>query len=229
MKAYMPVVAGILNELKPSSILDAPSGGGWLQPLLTFSHSIDGIDLFESKPDGYKGFVNADLDAGIPPDLSKYNAIVSCEGIEHVGNPLLLLTSAIKHLEENGLIIITTPNVWYPGAKIKYLLTGFFPSFPCLIGKIKRGTHMHIMPWSYPHLFLYLRLAGYSDVKLHDVPEKKPKHFLERMIAFPQKSYCRRKLKKASSDEERAYWSDAGSDQSLYGRRLVVSAVYSKK
>jgi SAM-dependent methyltransferase len=229
MKPYMPVVAGILNEIKPSSILDTPSGSGWLHSLLTFEHHIDGIDLFEDKPEGYRNFIKSDLDIGVPDNLGKYNAIVSCEGIEHLGNPLLLLATAQKHLMNNGLIIITTPNVWYPGAKLKYFLNGFFPSFPCLVGKIHRGSHMHIMPWSYPQLFLYLKLTGYTDIQLHDIPEKKPKHFHERIFGSPQKLYCNNKYKKASSSEEEAFWSDAGSDQSLFGRRLVVSAVYKDK
>ncbi len=229
MKPYMPVVAGILNEIKPSSILDAPSGKGWLHSLLTFDHSIDGIDLFENKPEGYRNSLKADLDFGIPGDLEKYDAIVSCEGIEHIGNPLLFLETAKNHLVNNGLIVITTPNVWYPGARLQYFLRGFFPSFPCLVGKIRRGTHMHIMPWSYPQLFLYLKLAGYTNIKLHEVPEKKPKYLHEYIIGFPQKIYCNNRCRKASSGEEKAFWNDAGSNQSLFGRRLVVSAVYNEK
>lgn len=229
MKPYMPVVASILKEIEPSSILDAPSGNGWLPPLLTFDHYVDGIDLFENKPKGYRNFIKADLDFGIPDNLEKYKAIVSCEGIEHIGNPLLFITTAQKHLMNNGIIIITTPNAWYPAAKLKYLLNGFFPSFPCLVGKIYRGTHMHIMPWSYPQLFLYLKLAGYTNIRLHNVPGKKPKHLHERIIGFPQKLYCNNKYKKASNSEEKDFWNDAGSDQSLFGRGLVVSAIYKMK
>ena len=228
MKPYMSAVADILNKVKPESILDAPSGKGWLHTLLTYNHRIDGVDLFETKPEGYSNFVNTDLDYGIPESEGKYGAIVSCEGIEHIGNPLLFLTSAKNILVDNGVIIITTPNIWYPGAKLKYFFNGFFPSFPCLTGKICRGSHMHIMPWSYPQLFLYLKLSGYSDIQLYDVPEKKPKYFYEYVLGSTQKLYCKRKYRKASSDEEKNFWKYAGSDQSLFGRKLVVSAVYHK-
>ena len=221
----MPVVAGLLNEKKPSLILDAPSGSGWLLPLLTFNFFIDGVDLFENRPEGYRNFHKADLDHGIPADPEKYDAIVTCEGIEHIGNPILFLETAKERLVKNGIIILTTPNVWYPGARLQYFLRGFFPGFPCLTGKIRRGTHMHIMPWSYPQLFLYLKLTGYTDIRLHDIPEKKPKHFHERIIGLPHKLYCNNRLKKATSEEEKEFWKDAGSEQSLFGRRLVVSAI----
>jgi len=224
----MPIVAEILNETKPLSVLDAPSGSGWLQPMLHFDHSIDGIDLFETKPYGYNDFINEDLDKGIPDNLGEYEAIVSCEGIEHVGNPLLLLESMRNHLVDNGVVVITTPNIWFPGAKLKFLMNGFFPSFPCLVGKIQRGTHMHITPWSYPHLYLYMKLAGFSDIRLHPVDEKKPKHVHEYILGEPQRLYCKNKKKKSLTSDERLFWEDAGSIQSLYGRRLVVSAVYRK-
>jgi len=226
VKPYMPVVAKILNETNPVSVLDAPSGSGWLQPMLHFDHSIDGIDLFETKPSGYGNFTNSDLDKGIPDDLGKYEAIVSCEGIEHVGNPLLLLESMRSHLLNNGVVIITTPNIWFPGAKLKFHINGFFPSFPCLVGKIKRGTHMHIMPWSYPQLYLYMKLAGFSDIRLHPVDEKKPKHLYEYFLGAPQRLYCKNKKRKSKTSEESLFWENAGSVQSLHGRRLVVSAVY---
>ncbi len=225
MKAYMPVVADLLNRKEPTLILDAPSGEGWLHPLLNYKHTIDGIDLFDKKPKGYNNFYIANLDDGIPKELEIYDAIVSCEGIEHIGNPLLFLRSAHDHLSKDGMLIVTTPNTWYPGAKLKHSLNGFFPGFPPLIGKIEKGTHMHIMPWSFPQLYLYFHLAGYENIRLHELPEeKKPKRIYEKILGLPQKTYCKNKMKKSSSEEERQFWEDAGSNQSVYGRRLVVSA-----
>lgn len=49
-KSYQTVVAEILNQIRPSTILDAPSGTGWLRNLLNFDTSVDGIDLFEQPP-----------------------------------------------------------------------------------------------------------------------------------------------------------------------------------
>lgn len=228
MKPYMPVVIELLNKIKPKSILDAPSGGGWLPSLLETNAVIDGVDLFEGKSSGYRNIIKSDLEYGIPNELEKYDVIVSCEGLEHIGNPRLFLETARQHLQENGTIIITTPNVWYVRARIQYLMRGFHPGFPCLTGKICRGTHMHITPWSFPQLYLYLVLTNYTDITLHDTVEKKPKYFFERIIGMPQKLYCRHKLNKTTTIVEKKFWQNAANDQSIFGTRLVVSATNRK-
>ena len=223
-KPYRPIVASVLNQSRPKTILDAPSGSGWLKTLLDFECEIDGLDLFAPPPQGYRLFRRADLDGGIPPDLGVYEAVVCCEGIEHFGSPDAFFKTVREHLSPGGQLIVTTPNTWYPEARLQFLLRGFFPSFPCIVGKIQRGTHMHIMPWSFPQLFLFLRLSGFTRIALHETNDKKPKNAYEWVVGLPQVLYCRNKERKSATDEERVFWSLAGSRQSVYGRRLVVSA-----
>ena len=225
MKSYQPVVAQLLGEKRPATVLDAPCGSGWLAPLLAFERQVDGIDLFGAPPAGYRSFRTADLDAGLPADLGRYEAIVSCEGLEHFTNPDLFLRSAYLHLAPGGMLVVTTPNVWYPASRLQYLLRGFFPSFPSLAGKIRRGTHMHVMPWSFPQLHLFLTLAGFTRITLHAVDEPKPKRLFEWPLGLPQYLYCASKAGRATGEDERLYWTQAGSRQSVWGRRLVVSAI----
>jgi SAM-dependent methyltransferase len=223
-KTYRPVVLKLLACSRAKTVLDAPTGGGWLQAGLTYAPEIDGVDLYAGTPQGYRQFRVHDLDRGLPADLPHYEAVVCCEGIEHLTNPGLLLDSAYAHLTDGGLLVITTPNVWFPAGKLKYLLGGFFPSFPCLVGQIQRGRHMHLTPWSFPQLYAFLRLSGFHDIQVHPPQERTPRHFFERLLGFPQQLSCRRKLRRAASPEEAAFWKEAGSDASIYGRRLIVSA-----
>ena len=83
---------------------------------------------------------------------------------------------------------------------------------------------MHIMPWSFPQLYLFLQLAGFTDIKLHDVREKKPKHIYEWILGLPHWAYCRSRRNRSTSVQETQFWKFAGSRQSIFGRRLVVSA-----
>jgi SAM-dependent methyltransferase len=223
-KEYMPVVAAILRSRPLRNVLDTPSGSGWLRGLLDRNVALDGIDLYDKPPEGYRSFRAADLDRGLPDDLPNYDAIVSCEGLEHFGNPELFLRSAAARLNPGGTIIITTPNTWHPAARLQYFIRGFFPGFPSLAGRIDKGTHMHIMPWTFSSLYLYLTLAGFIDINLHDVNEPKPRRAYEKLLGVFGKSYCANRLKKAKNEEERKFWMQAGSPQSIYGRRLVVSA-----
>ncbi len=223
MRGNQPTVVEILQSAKPLSILDMPSGNGWLRREIPDSNvAIDGIDLYKEKPLGYRALVKVDLDDGIPDSLPQYDAIVSCEGIEHLANPGLLLTSAHKHLRAGGLIVITTPNTWYPGARMQYLHRGFFPSFPALVGRVQRGTHMHIMPWSWPQLYLYLALAGFSDIRLHTYPDRRTR-WVERLAAVPMTAYYRGKVRKANSAEERRFWETCASPAAIFARGLTVS------
>jgi SAM-dependent methyltransferase len=218
------VVLDLLSASRPATILDAPSGDGWLRKRLPYEAAVDGIDLFETRVDGYRSIFNFDLDDGLPAELPVYEAVACCEGLEHLGNPLLFLKTAKAHLADTGLLVITTPNIWYPAARLQFLIRGYFPSFPSLAGKIVRGSHMHIMPWSFPQLYLHLKLAGYTDIRMHEEPLSKAKHAWEKMVAWPQIAYCRRRAKKAPSAEERAYWQAAGSGPSVFGRHLIVTA-----
>lgn len=84
---------------------------------------------------------------------------------------------------------------------------------------------MHIMPWSFPQLFLYLTLTGFKGIALHDIDEPKPKRAYEWLLGLPQHLYCAQKRRAAKNEEERAFWSFVGSRQSVFGRRLVVSSV----
>lgn len=224
MKDYYRTIARIVGQLKPATILDAPAGGGWLAAALDYRPIIDGIDLYAGQPQGYRDFLVHDLNHGLPGNLPTYDMGVCCEGIEHLSNPGLLLDSFFAHLKPGGTLIVSTPNTWYPAARLAYLLRGFFPSFPSLAGNIQRGEHMHILPWTWPQLYLFLRLSGFEDIVLHDVEEPKPKHFFERIVGWPLSRYCIRKEHRASSPEEQNFWRIAGSAQSLHGRRLVVSA-----
>ncbi len=196
LKVYMEPVGEILRAHAPGCILDMPSGSGWLTGHVPPGTEIDGIDLFQPRPRGYRNFVSADLDDGIPDRLGQYDAIV------------------------------TTPNIWYPEAKLKYLARGFFPGFPSLVGHMAKGSHMHITPWSFPWLYLYLSLAGFTGITLHDLDQPKPKHRWAKIFGWPQIRYCRRKARSAETQEECRYWEICGTAQSVYGRNLVVSATF---
>ena len=174
-------------------------------------------------PQDIEVFYSRDLDLGLPSELPTYDMIVSCEGIEHFSNPGLFLSSALRHLKPNGIFVVTTPNTWHPTARLKYFTRGTFPGFPVLAGRIKRGTHMHIMPWSWPQLYLHLSLAGFTGITLHPCVGKS-RQWLEKILGFGLKSYSRKRKRKTSSEEEWKFWDVASTSGALFSGQLVVSA-----
>lgn len=207
------------------TVLDAPSGDGWLARALGPAACIDGVDLYEQSKPGYRRFWKHDLDGGLPQEArNAYDLVAICEGLEHVGNPLLLLRDAFDCTKPGGLLAVTTPSVWYPQARLQYFLRGFFPSFPCLAGRMAPGSHMHITPWSYPWLWTYLRLSGFSSIELLPEPELTGKHLHERLLVWPSRLYCRGKARRARNDDERDFWRACGTDSALMGRHLNIVA-----
>ncbi|HKS37249.1 MAG TPA: class I SAM-dependent methyltransferase [Verrucomicrobiae bacterium] len=217
------VVIDYLRGQKFATVLDAPSGNGWLAEGLAGRATLDGVDLYAGAK-GYRKIWQHDLDNGLPAECGSYDLICCCEGLEHVGNPLLLLRAFHQRLPAGGKLIVTTPNVWFPQARLQYFLRGFFPSFPCLTGKIIPGTHMHITPWSWPQLYLYLELAGFSEMDLVPEPLSRPKHLYEYLMAIPGRLHCRHRAREAKTEQERAFWQKAATDASLLGRHLIVVA-----
>ncbi|MBB1592637.1 methyltransferase [Achromobacter sp. UMC46] len=153
-----------------------------------------------------------------------YDAAVCCEAIHLLTNPGVLVQSLYRALRPGGTLIITTPNTWYFRSRLQFLMRGFHSGFRPMVGRQRGEDYITYFPWSFPQLHLLLSHYGFGDITLHDVEEVKPKRVVEHLLAVPSRLYYRRQLKRAESDEIRQFWKQAGSDQSVHGRWLVVSA-----
>lgn len=224
-KPYRHAVANQLAQSGARSVLDLATGDGWLAAALADGVTIDGVDLFQAvPPPSYRTFIRTDINKGVPAQLDRYDAVVCCEAIAYLTNLGNFLDSIAEHLNSEGIVIISTPNPLYIGSRVLMMLRGCFPGFSFFLKNTEAVAHM---PWSalgWPQLWFLLGQSGFKDIQMLDVPEKKPKHFFEALLGLPAWLYCRGKAKKCSSAEERAFWTFAGSRQSLFGRRLVVSA-----
>lgn len=224
-KRYRYTVAKVLQSLSPGCILDVAAGNGWLAGVLPSNVIIDGVDFYQTaKPEGYRRFACADLNDGVPSTEERYDALVCCEAIAYLLNPGAFLASAKACLKEGGQIVISTPNPSYLGARLLLLRKGYFPSFPAASQNRHAEAHMPWLPLSWHQLWFMLGLTGFTDITLHSVPEPKPKHAWERLFAPLARSYARRCAKQTNNPDTQAMWLQAGSDQALFGRSLVVSA-----
>lgn len=224
-KPYYQAVIDILNTAGTGRILDIACGDGWLGKTINHSADLDGIDAYNSPGVGYSKYFRADINQGIPSILPKYGAVVICEAMSYVCNPGLLLASIRDHMEDNGILIISDPNPLFIGARLNYLVQGFVRSHSAFVNINEPIAHM---PWNSISLFQYwllLGLNGFHEITLHDISEKKPKHIWEKPFGAIAKLYCRNRLKKSINEHERSLWHQASSDQHVYGRHLVISAV----
>ncbi|MBO1017497.1 class I SAM-dependent methyltransferase [Achromobacter sp. SD115] len=226
---YYPVVLDLLRSRLADSVLDAPCGLGWLGDMLPAASGrqvdIDGVGLWEfpQSGGGYRQLSEHDLETPLTVATS-YDAVVCCEAIHLLTNPGVLMQSFHRALRPGGTLIITTPNTWYFRSRLQFLLRGFHSGFRPMVGRQRGEDYITYFPWSFPQLHLLLKHYGFTDITLHDVDEHKPKRMVEHVLAVPSRLYYGRRLRQAQDEESRRYWKQAGSDQSVHGRWLVMSA-----
>jgi glycosyltransferase involved in cell wall biosynthesis len=122
-------VVSWLSEGSPRRILDLGCSNGRLGELLRLQgHTVIGVDFekIDGVADRLDGFVQADLNDGLPAEVGKdFDVVIGADVFEHLVEPGQLLSSLPQVLAPRGVIIASIPNVahWYPRLRI------FFGSF----------------------------------------------------------------------------------------------------
>jgi 2-polyprenyl-3-methyl-5-hydroxy-6-metoxy-1,4-benzoquinol methylase len=96
------------DNLKNKKLLDLPAGNGWIEEQLTeYGMEVISADINEDKPNFYQ----VDMEKPLPFSDEQFDAIICCEGIEHIFSPFELFTEFSRTLKKGGILIITTPNI----------------------------------------------------------------------------------------------------------------------
>jgi glycosyltransferase involved in cell wall biosynthesis len=86
-------------------------------------HHVTGVDV-SAHPgieDRVDRFVQADLDAGLPPGLDwPFDVVLAADVLEHVRRPERVLAELLPHLDARSSLIASVPNFghWYPRARV---------------------------------------------------------------------------------------------------------------
>jgi SAM-dependent methyltransferase len=138
--------------LKPGmEVLDFGCGeGAFSQRLVDAGLNVDVCDI---NIDQVKAQVNRkyklDLNSATISDLipGKYDLIVSMEIIEHLHDPWKYLSDAISLLKDNGLILLTTPNISNFTSRLRFFMRGTLQAY-----EKADLAHGHITPLSFVQL-----------------------------------------------------------------------------
>lgn len=115
-----------------ASILDLGAGtGAWAARLLDGGYQVTCLDR---NKDGFQlnevPFVHADLNSEFSQMVpGKYDAVTAIEVIEHLENPTKFLRECRNLLTNQGILLITTPNIECVAGRLRFLLDGQFRMF----------------------------------------------------------------------------------------------------
>jgi 2-polyprenyl-3-methyl-5-hydroxy-6-metoxy-1,4-benzoquinol methylase len=139
----------LLDRLPPglgknARILDVGCGtGAWLARLQSrgFSnlHGVD-ADIAQTSCKG-AAIARADLNHPEPwPVTGRFQLITAIEVIEHIENIGVFFDHVREHLDDDGCLLLTTPNVESLAARLRFLLLGELKQFDSI------GDRTHIFP-----------------------------------------------------------------------------------
>lgn len=117
-----------------------------------------------------------DLNDEAPSHVKKSGMVIFLEVLEHLNNPLLGLQNITKHLEQGGILILTTPNPQSSKNTLSLFLRGSLFAF-----QEKHLKENHVFtPWKHivEH---YLKLCGFEVLEYAIVDDnyrfQKPKSY----------------------------------------------------
>jgi SAM-dependent methyltransferase len=131
---HYPAVLELFGRPPPGRILDVPAGhGAFAQELLALGyHDIDCLDINADAfalSDPRVRFTRYDAADRLPFPDAHFDTVFSIEGIEHFATPWTFVAELCRVLKPGGRILISTPNTFSVDARLKYLMSGYFPRF----------------------------------------------------------------------------------------------------
>lgn len=153
----------VLENYRPGLVADIGCAGG-LSSLEYLKHGASQIEGFDISREAIRVSTQRGLKvhhwiAGSQPCPSvshRYDAVIASEVIEHLYNTDYFLTELIRICKLGGLIIITTPNLYYWISRLKFIF-GIAPwNYPGVSTNVKVD----------PHIILeHLRINGVREWK----------------------------------------------------------------
>ena len=106
--------------------------------------------------------LNGDFVSAFP---RKFKIVISSEVVEHVDSPRNFIKQARELLDEDGLLVLSTPNIGFWEGRLKFLFTGTLWGFA---EKHYRGIR-HISPLSIDQLRLMMQELGLDVISVSSV------------------------------------------------------------
>jgi len=158
-----------------------------------------------------------------------FDYVLLMEVVEHLRNPYIVVPEINRIIENNGSLIMSTPNILSLKSRLRFLFEGAYEYFrePPL-DQIKNPKevifNLHLVPYRYHELEYLLSATGFKvENILTSIYEGYGAWFLLPIIKFQSWQKERRSLKKGSIDYRRIN-KILLSKELLFGRHLIIHA-----
>lgn len=227
---YPAILELVKNVSIEGNILDVPCGEGAfaLELIKLGAKKIFCLDI---NADAFKlddprvSFIQHDIINPLPFPDEYFNLVFSIEGIEHFDNPFVFIKDLCRVLKKGGRLILTTPNTFSVDARLKYLLSGYYPRFKPLMQKPKELINKslddtHISPIYFYQLNFFLIRSGVQITRLSTnkflYKNKWYKRFIERLLA----EIIKHNIKKRKFPDT---W--VTSEELLFGDCIIIEGI----
>lgn len=224
-----PAVLEFFKDAPPGRILDVPAGhGAFAQELLKLGHGdIDCLDIGAETfalRDPRVRFTQHDVIDPLPFPDAHFDYVFSIEGIEHFENPWTFVKELCRVLKPGGRLIISTPNTLSIDARIKYLLSGYYPRFrPLMLTPdkvmVQPVDDAHISPIYFWQLNFFLRQGGVGIRRVGSNGLVRRQRWLQRKLEDLVVWVIRNNIRR------RRFPDVVNSDAVMFGDCLVIEGV----
>ncbi|MDN7790430.1 class I SAM-dependent methyltransferase [Burkholderia contaminans] len=171
MKQVLQYFSG--RHTEKTKILDIPSGSG------AFAASLGalGHDVVQADIHGENDSVVANMEASLPFSTDEFGAVTCLEGVEHVLNPVHLISELVRITKRGGTIIVSTPNVSNLYSRLQFLFTGTFFQFDARGARQTHGAAVdrgHVSPFTPLQLIYVFGAMGCTLQEIRVDRNKRP-------------------------------------------------------
>ncbi|PIR41931.1 MAG: methyltransferase type 11 [Candidatus Yanofskybacteria bacterium CG10_big_fil_rev_8_21_14_0_10_37_15] len=161
-------ILDLVGNLSNKRVLDVGCARGYIgSKVKSMGNFVVGVDISQSAVEKAKEVLDEvyvyDLEKDCPKFGEKFDLAILPEVLEHVFDPVEVLKKINSNLNDDGEIIITTPNIMLWTSRVKLLLGKFEYTDQGLM------DFGHIRFFTYKYLNKVLRDSGFEIVKEHSI------------------------------------------------------------
>jgi len=227
-----PAVLELFRGAPAGRILDVPAGhGAFAQELLRMGYDdIDCLDIDAvsfALRDPRVRFKQHDVINPLPFPDNHFDYVFSIEGIEHFENPWSFTKELCRVLKPGGRLFISTPNTLSVDARLKYLVSGYFPRFRPLMlepGKVMNQPvdDAHVSPIYFWQLNFFLMQGGVSIQRVGSNALVRKPQWIKRVIENWIARIIRNNIRRRRFPDH-----GVSSDAMLFGDCIIIEGIKS--